>query len=278
MKILNSEALNLLIGGAKSGNEKDLKSLIILMQDPIYGFALRMLWHPEEAQEATQEILIRIVTHLEQFRGESQFSTWVFAIASNHLKDCKKSRLEQVSLSYEEYSKDLHDGLQEPDESITSMPEFYKLLTEVRIGCTLGMLLCLDRNHRLSYILGEIFELDHNEASLALGISAATYRKQLSRARETVESFTRGNCGVVEAKNKCHCSKKVSTAISKGRISLTKLNHADNVDLLEFENIQNKVREVQNELKIVTLYKEHPRFKSPQNFGQIIGQIVKMKI
>ena len=43
-----------------------------------------MLWHPEDAQ-ATQEILLRIVTHLATFRRESSFYTWVYRIAANHL-------------------------------------------------------------------------------------------------------------------------------------------------------------------------------------------------
>ena len=46
------------------------------MRNQIYSLALRMLWHPADAEDATQEILIRIVTHLGSFRGESAFSTW----------------------------------------------------------------------------------------------------------------------------------------------------------------------------------------------------------
>src|SRR5258708_25095868 len=48
---------------AKAGNNAALQIVIESIQDRIYGLALRMLWHPEDARDATQEILIRIVTH-----------------------------------------------------------------------------------------------------------------------------------------------------------------------------------------------------------------------
>ena len=55
-----------------------------------------------------------------------------------------------------------------------------------------ALLTCLDRPHRLAYILGEILELEGPEAARILGISAAAFRKRLSRARDAIVMFTRG--------------------------------------------------------------------------------------
>lgn len=261
-----------LLENAKAKKEHELHHLINLIQEPIYGMALRALWNPEEAREATQEILIKIINHLDQFKGQSQFSTWMFSIASNYLIDCKKSRMEQISMSYEEFEKDLGSDLEIPNLEYSSNYEFSILLDEIRIGCTLGMLLCLDRNHRLSYILGDIFELDHNEASIALGINPDSFRKQLSRAREKVESFTRSVCGLVESQNQCHCSKKVFCAVAKGRINPKKLNFC--AEKNDFSLVQNKIKETQDGLKVIVLYREHPRVTSLQNFGEVIKQIL----
>jgi DNA-directed RNA polymerase specialized sigma24 family protein len=69
-----------------------------------------MLWHPEDAQDATQEILLRVVTHLSSFRGDSSFMTWVYQIAANHLLSCGRSRLEAQRLTFESFGKDLGEG------------------------------------------------------------------------------------------------------------------------------------------------------------------------
>ena len=62
---------------AASGDQRDaLEELLRRLQQPIYSLAVRMLGHPEDARDATQEILIRIMTHLASFRGESRFMTW----------------------------------------------------------------------------------------------------------------------------------------------------------------------------------------------------------
>lgn len=261
-----------LLENAKAKKEQELHHLIKIIQEPIYGMALRILWNPEEAREATQEILIKIINHIDQFKGQSKFSTWMFSIASNYLIDCKKSRMEQVSMSYEEFEKDLGSDLEIPNPEYSSGHEFSILLDEIRIGCTLGMLLCLDRNHRLSYILGDIFELDHKEASIALGISPDSFRKQLSRAREKVERFTRSVCGLIESQNQCHCSKKVSCAVAKGRINPNKLNFC--AEKNDFSLVQNKIKETQDGLKVIVLYRENPRVISLQNFGDVIKQIL----
>src|SRR5438132_11610533 len=142
----------------QQGDQAALEELIHQIEGKVYGLALRMLWHPADAQDAVQEILLRVVTRLSSFRGDSLFFTWVYRIATNHLLRFRKSRLEEQGFTFESFGKDLEEGLSDvsvhPDDSI--------LFQEIRVGCTLGMLLCLDRPHRLAYILGEILEMDGN--------------------------------------------------------------------------------------------------------------------
>ena len=58
---------------AQQGDQRALEELVAQIQGKIYGLALRTLCHPEDARDATQEILLRVVTHLATFRGESRF-------------------------------------------------------------------------------------------------------------------------------------------------------------------------------------------------------------
>src|SRR5712691_5005513 len=96
-----------LVERARSGDAGALDDLVSAVRDRIYGLALRMLWHPEDAADATQEILIRIVTHLSEFRGESRFTSWCYAIAANHLRTVRRSRAEAAEYTFASFEEEL---------------------------------------------------------------------------------------------------------------------------------------------------------------------------
>src|SRR5262245_60265531 len=164
---------------AVAGNREALDRLVRDLQGDVYGIALRTLWNREDAEDATQEILIRVVTRLSQFDFRSRLKTWVYRIAVNYLLDTKKSAVERLHLTFERFAEDLAEGLSadSPDDAERSL-----LVEEVKIGCTLGMLQCLDRPHRLAYVFGEILAMPGEEAAEALGISHDLFRKQLQLA------------------------------------------------------------------------------------------------
>jgi len=209
------DSIHALIDKATSGDCDALESLIRAIQDQVFALSLRMLGSREDAQDATQDILVKIVTRLSQFKKESAFSTWVFRVASNHLIDVKRTPLE--SLTFSSFGEDLSEQI-EPADVEQRSPEFELLVSEVRIGCTLALLQCLERRYRLAYILGEILELDHTLAAMVAETEPATFRKRLERAREQLESFTGKFCGVLDAKNSCRCKRRVSVAKRLKRI------------------------------------------------------------
>jgi RNA polymerase sigma factor (sigma-70 family) len=84
-----------LVNLAKEGQKSALEELVRRIQGRIYGLALRALFLPADAQDATQEILIKIITHLDSFKGESKFTSWCFRIAANHLISTHKRRAEK---------------------------------------------------------------------------------------------------------------------------------------------------------------------------------------
>jgi RNA polymerase sigma factor (sigma-70 family) len=199
---------------ALEGDQKSLTALIEAVQDKVYTLSLRMLADPEEAQDAAQEILIKVVTKLSLFQGKSSFPTWVYKIASNTLLDVKKSAAYRQRMTWQEYEDGLHADL-EAGGSRSQDPDFPLLLSEVRMGCTMAMLLCLSPEQRLAYIFGEIFELSSSESSDILGITAENYRQRLSRARNRVKDFMNANCGLINPEARCHCELKVPTQSQK---------------------------------------------------------------
>ena len=97
------------------------------------------------------------------------------------------------------------------------------MLDEAKQVCTQGMLLCLDRPHRLAYILGEILELAGDEAAAILDITPAAYRKRLSRARADMEAFLAGRCGLANPDVTCRCHKLLPAAVAQGLVDPKRL-------------------------------------------------------
>ena len=210
-----STVLVQLVQAAVAGDRFAAEELLCAVQDDVYRLSLRMLGHPQDAEDAAQEILLVILTHLGSFRGESSFRTWSWRIASNHLVRARRGRLERVT--FESLSELLG---REPEADAPAPPEaeLRLLALEVRLRCTEAMLLALDRNLRLAFVLGEIFALSGDEAAAILEVDAATYRKRLSRARTRLLGFLRAQCGVFDPENPCRCEKQVGPALGRGQL------------------------------------------------------------
>jgi DNA-directed RNA polymerase specialized sigma24 family protein len=101
-----------------------------------------MLLHLEDARDATQDILILVVTKLSTFRRDASFRTWVYRIAVNYLLDEKRRRDPQ--LTFADFEADLKDGLVADP---APPADYVELLNELRVSCTMAMLLCLDVPH-----------------------------------------------------------------------------------------------------------------------------------
>lgn len=201
----------------QDGSREALERLISRHQRWIYNFALRMVYHPQDAEDATQEILIKLLTKLSTFRGESQFRTWLYRLVVNHLLNMKRASTEAEPMTFEDYGRGLDHT---PDADLpdpNSVPADVQLLVqEARIGCTSGMLLCLDREQRLAYVLGEIFGVTDRVGAELLEISRDSFRQKLARARRDLHNFMQDKCGLVKQSNPCRCAKKTQGFIKAG--------------------------------------------------------------
>lgn len=86
---------------AINGSKEALGAIIENIEGPVFNLSLRMLGRIEDAEDAKQDILIKVITSLSSYKGKSLFSTWVYKIAVNHLineknkKEKKKRRKKQ---------------------------------------------------------------------------------------------------------------------------------------------------------------------------------------
>ena len=82
-----------------TGMGEDFRSLLAAYQDRVYNQAFRMLGNREEAEEAAQDVFLRIYRSLDDFRGESKLSSWIFRITANVcISRLRKKQLEVASL------------------------------------------------------------------------------------------------------------------------------------------------------------------------------------
>lgn len=209
----NELTIESLVEKAKGGDKKALESLIKRVQNRIYNLAVRMLGHPTDAEDATQEILVKAVIHLGSFRHDSAFTTWVYRIATRHLLTTRKHCAKRIEMSFEQFEEQCDRGLSEISLISPIEAEQSLLIEEIKISCMQGILRCLESNLRIAYILGEIFQMTGKEGGYILDISPTAFRKRLSRARALIRDFMGKKCALVNPDNPCKCARQVAPAI-----------------------------------------------------------------
>lgn len=259
--------LETLVKKSVKGDKKALKEVVIQIQGLIYNLAIRMLWHPDDAKDATQDILIKVITNLSSFNHKSAFTTWVYRLASNNLINFKKKRLTN-HINFDQYELQLNQGFSNSINYTNNKAEQNLLIQEAKIGCSNAMLQCLNEENRLTYIIGEILEFNSIEGAIILGITSENFRKKLSRTRKKLHSFLNNNCGIVNSKNKCRCHKKVDNSIHNGFISPNNLLFTKNIQNTE---LINSIENIQNE---VSLYQSNPEYNAPDILLKEVKRII----
>lgn len=274
----SDETDRLLVTRASEGQQDALEALVRRHQPWIYNIAIRMLYHPQDAEDATQEILVKALTRLSSFEGRSRFRTWLYRIVVNHVLNMKRGRREPEVLTFSCYGHglDTTPDLDPPDQA-TAAPDVLLLVDEARIGCTSGMLLCLDREQRLIYVLGEIFGVTDAVGAELLETSRENFRQRLARARRELHNFMTDKCGLVDPANPCRCAKKTRGFIQAG--------YVDPDNLLFARRRLQEVREVARTTAdtLVTLdarcgeiFRQHP-FYDPPDLAQALRKLVESR-
>ena len=248
-----------LIDKALNGSKDALEDLIRRHQDYIYNVALRMVLNPLDAEDLTQEVLVKVITKLSQFQGKSSFQTWLYRITFNHFLNTKKKRMEGAITTFEAYGQEL-DSIPTQSLSVEEQIEIAEQIEEAKLSCMSGMLLCLDRDQRLVYILGEIFAVEHHLGAELLEISKTNFRKRLERARRDLCNFMQQKCGLINHDNPCRCARKTKGFIVAGWVHPTHMRfNTDYVKRIE-DVVQQKDSELHHLIDVdyQMLFQEHP--------------------
>ncbi|MBL7909454.1 MAG: sigma-70 family RNA polymerase sigma factor [Bacteroidia bacterium] len=255
-----------LIKNCLAGDKKSLEKLILSIQPLVFNLSLRFLWNRMDAEDATQEILIKIVTNLSKFSGHSKFKTWTYRVASNYLINQKQTKVEAVLTSFDIYSEDLRN-FKAPLEY--NLPDKMLLEKEMKISCTLAMLQCLNRELRVTFILGSIIKLNSKVGAEVTETTPENFRKRLEQSRKILSSFLNGNCGVYNPANSCRCNKRINTALSCGRMEKNNLSFANKI-----ESYNTEMEEL---CSLSGIYNNHGKFKSERDFIAQLNKLLSTK-
>lgn len=242
-----------LVVRAADGDQDALTEVVRRVQDPVYRLALRMTGSPADAEDASQEILIRIMTRLASFQGEAALVTWAYRIAMNHLINLH-NRPRRELLTFDGYRQDLLDGLAVP---AYTGPDSQLFAEEIRLLCTQALLQCLDYVGRATYVLGEVLQLSGAEAAWILGTTPAAYRKRLERVRRQVRDAMSQRCGLVDRTAPCRCGKRINYALEKGRIGPVYVTHPTS-------DARQTAADLSHLRDVGELMRSHPDYAAPQ--------------
>jgi len=229
-------------------NEERLESL----WNMIYNISLGMLHNPADAEDASQEIFIRILENLPSFRGESRLETWTYRIARNHLLNFRQKRFRE-EISFDLFEQDI-TGFPAYKGELGLTPREEKIYAEeVKVGCTTAMLQCLDAESRFVFVLGTIFGFDSPAGAEICGITEEAYRQRLSRAGKKIRNFMTRNCGLINENAECRCRKRLKIAFDRGRIDPERLLYKT-----EDPKIRDCLREMNEIDAISRVYRDNP--------------------
>ena len=270
---MNQQETNRLIDLALDGNAEGLEQLLASVQDMVFNLSLRMLGTVPDAEDAAQDILVRIMTSLSTFRKESSFQTWVYRIATNYLINYKKSMFARQPLDFEFYGNDIKYAAVDETEQLVDEMTRETMAEELKMSCTNVMLQCLDAESRCIFVLGTMFKVESKIAGEILDMTAENYRQRLSRIRRKVGDFLAEYCGL-SGSGCCSCKKRVGYAIAQHRINperpdFLQLKPVDKGTMSEFKNEMEKLDELS------LLFEELPDYQSPAAVKERISALIQ---
>ena len=246
------------IEAAVEGDRDSAGLIIEAIKDKIYNLSVKMLLFPEDAEDATQEILLKVLTRLSQFRFESSFETWVYRVSVNSLLTYRGKLSSKFETSFDEYEVLIDSGQTESVPFVTSEQEMSLLAEEVKVSCTHGLLLCLSPRSRAIYVLGEILEFDSKEGASLVGGTPEAFRKSLSRSKTKLKHFLSKKCGIVNQSNPCRCERKIDFLSKNELTDPRKFRFANQTK--DSKALLEKISEAE---RLARIYRGVPEFEYP---------------
>lgn len=170
-----------LIIQVQHGNRRAFDEIVARYKGRLYSFILRMVKDPDLAEELTQETLIRVFLHAEKYREIAKFSTWVFTIATNLVRNKMRQRSRRPRFLSLDPAPDDDDMPLDPADPAADPSRQVE-------GAELGRLIAdatsrIPEKYRVPFLLREIEQLSYEEIQQVTGLKLGTVRSRINRAR-----------------------------------------------------------------------------------------------
>ena len=175
-----------LVARLKRRDERAFNELVRLYEARIFRLVLRMLADRAEAEDVAQEVFVTVFKKIDDFRGDSKLSTWLYRVATNHCKN----RLKYLERRARGKKKELdeiaeHDTLESASMSSSAQvarpdqqAEANQIETIVRAA-----IMELDEDQRVLVILRDVENMSYEEIQAETGLPEGTVKSRLHRAR-----------------------------------------------------------------------------------------------
>lgn len=270
---MENKEINELIDSAIEGNSKDLELILSEVNDFVFNLSLRMLGTIHDAEDATQDILIKVMLNLASFKKLSSFKTWVYRIAVNYLLDYKKSMFYKYPLSFEYYADDIKAGY--VDDEIIFEGDKNELSKELKLSCTNVMLQCLDAKSRCVFIIGTMFGVDSKIAGEILDMTPENYRQILHRSRNKMSKFLSEYCGLSKT-GCCNCERRVGYAVKQHRLNPKDLEYS-RLETLSEDILEDYMKSMEVFDEKISVFEDLPKYNSNIDVKSFITDLVTSK-
>jgi RNA polymerase sigma factor (sigma-70 family) len=245
-------------------NKEELIRLLNGIKDQIFNLSARMLSDVQSAEDATQDIFLKIFNQIGTLKDKAKFKPWALTVAKNHLLNVVKEDARFQHISFDIMEHDCSISLSNSCLTDVADMEKDKMLAELKISCSQAMLMCLTKEERFIYILSSMFELNSIDGGTIMEISPDTYRQKLHRARTKLKNFLEKNCGLINKSATCQCRKRLDYAFSKGRISKDKLDFTAEKYIPGDMNIPAFIEMMENYEDYSDIFKQNPQYAMPE--------------
>ncbi len=190
-------------------SELDFQGIYDTYHEKICRYLARLIGEAD-AEDVTQEVLLKVNAALEGFRGDSSLSTWIYRIATNaamdHLR--RSNPLEQADDSH---SADDSLNKEEMTVDVSTPAVDTQLIRKEMIECIRGIVDGLPQDYRTVLILSDLEELSNSEIADVLDISLETVKIRLHRARARLKKELEHHCSFYrDDRNELACDRKIS--------------------------------------------------------------------
>jgi RNA polymerase sigma-70 factor, ECF subfamily len=175
----------------QEGDESAFKLIVERYEPLIKGFLYKRLKDEERVQDLTQDTFLRVHRARARYDSARKFSTWIFTIASNLLKNEYRNRSRRRETPFTELRKESQQQASARPiefESDSPTPEQSTYRGELRdaIRQAIGR---MDEHHRIPFVMREVEDRTYEEISEAIGVPVGTVKSRLFRARSAFQTL-----------------------------------------------------------------------------------------